>query len=227
MILINAHTHTAPDNEPGRLALVNLKPGTQLRAKAGSSLFSCGIHPADTPLFSLRELRETVTGTPCSAIGECGLDARAAVPLEQQEEGFLAQILLSEELRLPMVIHCVRKDYEIIRLRKETSAKMPWLIHGFRGKQQTGMALLNAGCLLSLSPVWLLHQTSFPSWLPADSFLLETDESPLPLSELYSFTAQLRGESMESLSELLQNNFCRFLRLEEISLAGNRPDRFN
>ena len=213
MMLIDAHTHIAAE-EPGRLSLVNLTPRTPHREKTGNSLFSCGIHPADIRNFSLRELRTALAENSCSAIGECGLDARTPIPPEQQEDAFRAQIRLAEELRLPMVIHCVRKYYDLIRLRKETAARMPWLIHGFRGKQPIGKALLDSGCLLSLSPVWLMHQTAFPGWLPAGSFLLETDESAFPLRELYFFTARLRGESMESLSGLLQNTFRRFLRLE-------------
>ena len=116
MMLINAHTHSVPEDS-GQLALLNLNPGSPapLPAKNKNILFSCGIHPADTASFSLRELRETLARIPCSAIGECGLDAQLPIPAEQQEETFRAQILLSEELRLPMVIHCVRKYYELIR----------------------------------------------------------------------------------------------------------------
>jgi len=88
---------------------------------------------------------------------------------------------------------------------------MPWLIHGFRGNRETGTALLQAGCLLSLSPVWLMHQETFPDWLPDGKFLLETDESDIPLSSLYEHAIRLRNDSPEQFGMMLQETFGAFL----------------
>ena len=212
MILTDAHTHAIP-SDPDRVAMVNLTPGMEPEAgqPGGKLFFSCGIHPADAKHFSLDQLREILRKVPCSALGECGLDALVPIPREQQEKIFQEQIILAEELHLPMIIHCIRKHYDLIRLRKKCSARMPWLIHGFRGKPELGKTLLKAGCLLSLSPVWLLHQTEFPGWLPQNAFLLETDESNLSLQEIYLHAAKLRHEPLEALAELLQRNFRQFI----------------
>ena len=72
-------------------------------------------------------------------------------------------------------------------------------------------AQIFSSMILSLSPVWLLHQDRFPEWLPADAFLLETDESALPLRDIYSHAAKLRGETMEDLAGILQKTFDRWL----------------
>jgi len=213
MQLTDAHTHTIPD-EPGRIALVALSPGEKPGKKAGNLYFSCGIHPDDCDRFSPDELKDTLRSVPCSALGECGLDPRSPVSPARQEEVFRAQIRLSEELKIPLVIHCVRQYYDLIRIRKSTAASMPWLIHGFRGKPEIGKALLAAGCLLSLSPVWLLHQTVFPGWLPHHTFLLESDEKTELLMPVYEHAAVLLGISLETLCQLQQNTFQALIRAE-------------
>lgn len=206
MFLIDAHTHAVP-SAPDTAALVNLDPGASAEPEK-HRYYSCGIHPADIEKHSPDQLRTTLTQIPCSAVGECGLDAR--FPFEQ-ETVFREQIRISEELKLPMVIHCVRKYYELIRIRKAEHAVMPWLIHGFRGNRETGIALLQAGCLLSLSPVWLMHLEDFPDWLPDGAFLLETDESNIPLPGIYEHAIRLRKDSAERFGLMLQETFKAFI----------------
>ena len=209
MFLIDAHTHAVP-SAPGTAALVNLNPGASAEP-AKHCYYSCGIHPADIGKYGLNELRATLTQIPCSAVGECGLDARFP---SEQETVFHEQILLAEELKLPMVIHCVRKYYDVIRIRKAEHAAMPWLIHGFRGNRETGTALLQAGCLLSLSPVWLMHLEEFPDWLPDGKFLLETDEKNDLLEPVYEHTANLLNVSVEEFCRSRREIFLAFLRKE-------------
>lgn len=213
MQLTDAHTHAV---SPGadRIALVNLLPGEWPETTADNLFFSCGIHPADSGRFTLDGLRKTLTEVPCSAVGECGLDPLVPVEPELQEKVFMEQIRLSEELKLPLVIHCVRRYYDLIRIRKASSARMPWLIHGFRGKPEIGKALLGTGFLLSLSPEWLLHQTSFPAWLPRTGFLLETDEKSNLLAPVYEHTANLLNVSVEEFCRSRREIFQAFLRKE-------------
>ena len=210
MKLIDAHTHRVP-HDPEQTALVDLPPGNPSSDPDEGCFYSSGIHPRDLGRFSMDELVETLCRIPCAAVGECGLDSSLTASLEEQEKSFRAQIVLSEELNLPLVVHCVRQYYELIRIRKELVPRQEWLIHGFRGKSEVGQSLLGHGMILSLSPVWLLHQDRFPEWLPADAFLLETDESALPLRDIYSHAAKLRGETMEDLAGILQKTFDRWL----------------
>ena len=210
MKLVDAHTHRLP-RDPGQTALVNLLPDSPSADSDEDVFFSCGIHPRDLGRFTSDELVETLCRIPCAAVGECGLDSSLTVSLEEQEKSFRAQIVLSEELNLPLVVHCVRQYYELIRIRKELMPRQPWLIHGFRGNPEVGKALLGHGMILSLSPVWLMHLERFPEWLPDDAFLLETDESGLLLRVIYSHAAKLRGESMEDLAGILQKTFDRWL----------------
>ncbi|MBQ9336346.1 MAG: TatD family hydrolase [Lentisphaeria bacterium] len=210
MRLTDAHTHRIPGPED-RPALVNLKPGERPGPAEEGIYYSCGIHPADEDRFTLEDLRRTVDLVSVAAIGECGLDALAGPAPERQEAVFRAQAALAEELRLPMVIHCVRKPYELIGIRKALRAQMPWLVHGFRGGREVAEAWLKTGCLLSLSVPWLMHLSVFPDWLPRGSFLLETDESETPLASVYTHAARLLDRSTDQLAEELQAVFVRFL----------------
>ena len=211
MLLTDAHTHAIPSGAD-RIALVALTPGSRPEKTADNLFFSCGIHPADCGRFTLDELRKTLTEVPCSAVGECGLDPLVPVEPELQEKVFMEQIRLSEELKLPLVIHCVRRHYDLIRIRKASSARMPWMIHGFRGKPEVGRTMLAAGFLLSLSPEWLLHQTSFPDWLAGRPFLLETDEKDGLLDAVYDHTATLLGVPKEELCRSRRETFFAYLR---------------
>ena len=210
MKFVDAHTHCSP-RDPEKTALVNLLPGSPTSDTVEGFFYSCGIHPRDLDRFTSDALVETLCRIPCAAVGECGLDSTLPVSLDQQEKSFKSQIRLSEELNLPLVVHCVRQHYELIRIRKESSPRQPWLIHGFRGNPEVGKALLEHGMILSLSPVWLMHLEHFPEWLPDDAYLLETDESGLPLRDIYTHTAVLRGETPEQLSEKLLQTFNTFL----------------
>ena len=212
MLLTDAHTHRPPDS-PDRIALVDLTPADRPEKISGKTFFSCGIHPADADRFTLDELRRAVREIPVAAIGECGLDPLAAAPLDRQETIFREQAELAGKLRLPMVIHCVRKPYELIRIRKSLKIKTPWLIHGFRGGREVAEAWLRNGCLLSLSAPWLMHLTTFPDWLPERSFLLETDDCSLSLPEIYRHAASLLEKPADRLAAESEDTFRHFLGL--------------
>lgn len=206
MFLTDAHTHRIPPEE-NTLALIDLDPGEMPEKTAENMLFSCGIHPKEQGRFTLSGLRESLRENRCSAVGECGLDASLPLPADVQEKLFRDQIAISEELKLPLIVHCVRRYYDLIRLRKGSNAAMPWIVHGFRANEQIGEALIRSGMKLSLSPVWLLHLTLFPDWLDDRAFLLETDECAIPLQDIYAHAAKLRGETVKELARLVRSNF--------------------
>lgn len=205
---INAHTHSLT-NDPDTEILYNLN----LNSPKRMLYTSAGIHPADIHKFSLEQLNAVVSENNYCAIGECGLDSLAQNPMTEQNNSFQQQIMLAEKNKLPMVIHCVRCHYEVLHFRKQAwhASEIPWLIHGFRGKEQLASDFIKAGCLLSLSPVWLMHLESWPEWLPYGSFLLETDEAPVSIYDVYRKTAELKQDSLGTVRDELYKTFHRFL----------------
>lgn len=164
------HTHTPC--KPG--AIINLSPGDD---RPGGFYYSVGIHPWDsegvTPEM-WRQLEADAAAPEVIAIGECGIDKLRGASLAAQTEIFRRHILLSESLGKPLIIHCVRAIEQVERLRTELRPTQPWILHGFRGKPQQALQLLNRGYYLSTTPSRLatLAET-FPAFSPR--LLAETD----------------------------------------------------
>ena len=135
------------------------------------------------------------------AIGECGLDRLTAIPYDVQLAAFQAQIELSEELGCPLILHCVRAVDDVLRMKHGT--RQAWIFHGFRGKPQQMLQLLDHGFYISFG---LRHNAESLSLCPAERLFLETDDTPLPISSLYATAAAQRGTTPEALAaQCLQN----------------------
>lgn len=138
------------------------------------------------------------------AIGECGLDKLCPVPMETQRAVFLHQIALSEERALPVVVHCVKALDEIVAMRRETKAKQPWIMHGFRGKPQQLQTLLNAGFYVSFG--WHYNEESV-ALCPLEKMLLETDdEDTANIANLYRKVSERLGISEVELLKQMHAN---------------------
>nr|WP_232815926.1 TatD family hydrolase [Chryseobacterium capnotolerans] len=101
------------------------------------SPYSIGIHPNDIDSNNIdRQLSwmKSMMFQNCFAIGECGLDSLVPIDQKIQEEVFLKQIHISNEVKKPVIIHCVRKFYEVISFKKK--AEQPMIIHGFNKKEK-------------------------------------------------------------------------------------------
>ena len=131
------------------------------------------------------------------ALGEAGLDKCCDTPYTLQEKAFRAVCSLSGQYRLPLIIHAVRAYNELIALKKEIRPSQPWIIHGFRGKKELARSLVNQGFYLSFGEHY--HADALRE-MPEGSFLLETDESLVPIKSLYGRAAEIRGISPESLA---------------------------
>lgn len=132
-------------------------------ADAGAR-YAAGIHPwwLAHPHFDLTAhlegLRRLLVLPEVVQLGECGLDTLLGeaglppAPIEQQEEVFMAQAALSEELAVPMTLHCVRAYDRLLRLHRQLHPTQQWTLHGFRGKPVLARQLLAAGFNLSFGP---------------------------------------------------------------------------
>ncbi|MBB4807035.1 TatD DNase family protein [Chryseobacterium defluvii] len=171
--------------------------------------YSIGIHPKDIHTDDIEHqfkwLRSMMFQT-CFAIGECGLDS--FVPVEQniQEEVFLRQIKLSNEIKKPIIIHCVRRFYEVISFRKKADQAM--IIHGFNKKHSIAEDLLKNNFHLSFGKA-VLYNLSLQHTLktvPLDRVFLETDNDDFKIEELYHKVSEIKGISPERLNEQILEN---------------------
>lgn len=139
------------------------------------------------------------------AIGESGLDRLCSTPYDLQLQVFREEVALSEELRKPLFLHCVRAIDDVLRLRRELGARQPYIWHGYRGHALQLRQLLPHGFYFSFG---FRHDREALIACPPDRLLLETDDDTLhPIADLYAEVAQLRGISLEQLVTQMHRNF--------------------
>ena len=195
MDCFNIHTHTI------------LHPGKEIVSydvsafSPGEGYVSVGIHPwtltEENANSQWEVLQELVLDKRIMAIGEAGLDKLKGSSLELQTNLFLKAILLSEAKGLPLVIHCVKAFNELIQLRKEIRPQQPWIVHGFRGKFPLAEDLLKHGCFLSFGDKFQVE---------AVRLFVETDDSDIPIEDIYQNIANVRGMTSGELIEAVNKN---------------------
>ncbi len=171
--------------------------------------FSAGIHPAkisENFEMQLSWLKEISQNNNCVAIGECGLDGLIQVDEKLQEEVFLMQIELANEIKKPLIIHCVRRFPKLISLSK--SAEVPLIIHGFNKKKSIGEELLNNQFYLSFGKSLLenVNLQNFLREISLDNIFLETDDADFEIKKLYQKVSEIKNISEEDLIKIIREN---------------------
>ena len=211
---LDAHTHGTPD--PARvLALRSFSP-EEVGGPAWerSECRSVGLHPwkvdPGTLDRDLTLLVEIARRGGIDALGETGLDRIRGAELAHQIRALEAHIALSEGLGLPLVIHCVRSGSDLLRIRKRSGARRPWILHGWNGSWEQTSQFLVAGCVPSFGAALLRPnsptRTTVAS-LPEGSFLLETDDAPVDISVVEAEAAALRGTDSVTLRAQLRRTW--------------------
>ena len=199
MKFIDIHTHNKSEGTAYAIFNNNGEPTT--------GYASVGIHPWDVDnnwKERFRTITELAKAPNAVAIGECGIDRlHPGATLETQTEVFRVHIALSEEVRKPLIIHCVKAFENIITLHKDYRPQQAWIIHGFRGKPQQAEQLTRAGLYLSLGEHFNADSAKV---IPADKLFVESDESNVPIAEIYARIAKVRGCSTEELAFQIESN---------------------
>jgi TatD DNase family protein len=188
---------------------------------------TAGVHPHDASKVEERhyDLLEELSVHPrVLAIGETGLDYYYDnSPRDVQREVFRHHLLLSQKLRLPVIIHTRDADDDTERLLREIP---PWggVIHCFTSGEKLANYALDAGLLISFSGIVTFPKSQalarIATDIPLDRFLVETDcpyLAPVPnrgkrnepafVAETAKFIAVARGISVEELAEATSANF--------------------
>ena len=173
-----------------------------------------GIHPWDVRHFDWSEAKweKPLEMTEAFAIGEVGLDKAHKETFDRQIEVFEEMIKISENLRKPVIVHCVRAYSEIIEMRKKTKATMPWVIHGFNSSVETIRQLLKYDIYISLGEVLYRNENQAIKILkdiPMDRLFLETDVSGMDIKNVYAKAAALMGCEMDFLCNKIFENYGR------------------
>ena len=178
--------------------------------------FSAGIHPKDINEnwendFDL--IKDLSLNPNCWAIGECGLDGLVDVDEKLQETVFEKHILWVNEIKKPVIIHCVRKFSQLIRFSK--IAEIALVVHGFNKKQNIADELVNFGFYLSFGRA-VLHNVSLQTVVkdfPVEKMFLETDDANFDIAELYEKVSELKNITTENLQKQIFENLERIRNL--------------
>jgi TatD DNase family protein len=224
MKFYDIHTHRIlPENNndnPRCSCIINVSPLEFETAKElyRQHVFSCGIHPwqSDDNDTQMTYLSEIAAHPRIVAIGETGLDKLKGSSLDTQEFLFGKHIELSEKLKKPLIVHCVKAWDELIRIHRETKPTQSWIIHGYRGKPELTKQLVKEGFLFSVGDKINAH--SIPL-IPIDSLFCETDESETDIREIYLQVSKVLNMSVEQFGEKVAENVCRVFQMTSNSTA--------
>lgn len=210
MNIRDIHTHHHP--ETTGTSIIQLTPGN-FKPQPGN-YYSVGLHPwsidNDWPT-QMAKLGVMALHPQVVMIGEAGMDKKNShAPLEQQIEVFRQHVRLSELVHKPLIIHCVKAVDELLALRKETRATLPWVLHGFRGGAEQAQQLYRAGISVSIGEH---YNEQLVQTLPTDNLLLESDDLG-DIDTTYRLVSNTLGIDEEHLQSIINRNILRVLNLE-------------
>ncbi len=217
---VNIHTHK-PCKEYS-ICIENVAISELQKEKTiPDGFFSCGIHPwfIESEVNTTREmqkLEEIMYHNRMIAVGEAGLDKQCDTNFNLQKETFKKQILLSEKIQKPLIIHCVKTFEELLNIKKESYATQQWIIHGFSSSGQMAQQLISKNCMLSFGQILFKPESkacqTFTQLSP-DVFFLETDDAAISIKEVYEKAAKLRNTNKEELKKQQMANFERIFNI--------------
>jgi len=213
--LINIHTHHLSENKNHIIDIYNQYPWNFIN---NNSFYSIGIHPifinTDNINTDLDEITTHLNDNKCVAIGEIGLDKLIAVDFNLQQNVFKQQLIIADQFKKPVIIHCVRAYQEILQIRKEMNLAIPFIFHGFNKNEQLLQQILSNNCYPSFGKNLLNNpnlQAIFAK-ISDDNFFLENDDSQISIETIYQKAAELKNTTTEEIVSITNHNFNRIFK---------------
>lgn len=194
---------------------------------------SVGIHPCNVDeepeicaqdIMHLCQQHDKIIG-----IGETGLDYYHDQSfITKQKKSFIEHIKAAQETGLPLIIHSRDADMDMMQILEEQFQIKPFyaLLHCFSSSKELAQRALKLGMYISISGIVTFKNAKelqdIVSELPLDKLLVETDSpylAPTPhrgktnepayTRHVVEFIAQLRGITVQALTEQTTANFLR------------------
>ena len=174
----------------------------------GIELRTAGIHPWDADKEDIAALGTLPADV--QAIGETGLDYARGAGRQQQLAAFRAQLALARDRQLPVVLHCVRA-FEPVMLELAAREPRAVIFHGFIGSPEQARQALAKGYCLSFGERTFASPKTLAALrgTPLSQLFLETDDSPVPIAEIYARAAEAKGVPEEVLQRAILDNYKR------------------
>lgn len=193
--MINFHTHIVQSN-----AIINGNPDNELLR------YSIGIHPWNTASFDNAQwlkIKQLAELPQVLMIGETGIDKLRGASIDIQQQVFTQHIELSESLKKPLILHCVRAYQEIVQLHRSMKPQQPWILHGFRGNAKIAAQLNREGIYLSFGEHYNIDALRTVN---LNMLFIESDDSATPISTIYSNIANDLNITIQQLNKLMARN---------------------
>lgn len=200
----------------------------KLSTRYSALYYALGIHPHFLDNFQAQDLaclkeKLLTANKSCVALGEIGLDKYAKAEQGQQEIVFVEQLRIAQQLSLPIILHCVKKQGRVLTLLKQQGFKQGGVYHAFSGSIEIANEFIKLGFKLGVGGIITYPNSTKTrqtfAKLPLESLLLETDapdmpiyqqqtenNSPLNIIVIFNCLAELRCEPKSQLAAQLYNN---------------------
>ena len=198
---------------------------------------SVGFHPHDAAELT-EDLEQKIRKLALEekkliAIGETGLDYHYMYSsAEVQQQVFSKQLLLAVELNLPVIMHSREAETDTLNILQEIPVPPLGVAHSFTSSFEMAKTLIEMGWYIGINGIVTFKNAEdlreVVSWLPLDRLLLETDSpflAPTPfrgkpnkpayIPAIATFIAELRGISLEQLSEQTSANAQRLFNFSD------------
>lgn len=159
----------------------------------------------------------------CVAVGECGLDKMIATSLDVQQQLLTIHINIANQVRKPLIIHCVRAHHELLALLKKHKANYGGVIHAFSGSYEIAQQYVALGFSLGVGGTITYERAQKTraalTKIPLEYLVLETDAPDMPLQgkqgqrnspeyipQVAQVLAELRGASCAEIAAATWNN---------------------
>lgn len=223
---LDIHTHRRIENESS-VAIASLSMEEIRLENTPEEFTSAGIHPwwlEDVTSEEIERLKvhieNMVKAGRLWGIGETGFDRSYPEFLEQQKSLFDWHMNLSENYKLPLVIHNVRSGSDFLEILKKHKPIMPWIFHDFRGNEELVKSLLqlHPKCFFSFG----LSLDNSPQirellpLIPVENIFLETDnQKHLDIHDIYLRAAEQLKVDLEFLKSQIWHNFKKLKPLDQ------------
>lgn len=218
-MLLNIHTHHSEKQANEQIILNLIIPETEealavFPEEISNEWLSAGIHPwyisETNQKLQLEKLRQLANNQQIKFIGECGLDRLKGSPLPLQEEIFIKQIRIAEEVKKPILIHCVKCFNELISIKKIVRPKVPMIVHGFNNNVEIAKSLLERGFYLSLGAALMNDESNAVKVLlqmPLEKLFLETDDKEISIQKIYEKASFILNIPQNTLEDVIFANY--------------------
>ena len=136
---------------------------------------------------------------------------RKEISPKKQEEIFIRQIEISEQLEKPMIIHCVKAHEQLLSIHKKYQPKQEWIIHGFRQKPTIAKQFIDAGINISLGEKFNSETALI---IPSERLFIETDDrEDIDINMVIQSLATVINKDVEKLKKEIEDNLSRVFKL--------------